>query len=150
MGHLNVPDGWQLVPKVPTQEMLDAAEKVEWADSDVRTNCLKQWYFMLAAAHQIERQQTSTTKRRNADSPPLPTESYVSENGLWEQRVVLNEESVREWGRAVERAAYEAAIKACEARVARFDEIRNEWARGLVVGSHNCANDIRALMQGRA
>ena len=44
------PEGWQLVPIDPTPEMLDAAEKVDWGDEDMRGSCCNQWHAMLAAA----------------------------------------------------------------------------------------------------
>jgi len=52
-------------------------------------------------------------------------------------------ESLRRWAG---KAAYAAAIKACEARAERFSALRNEWGRGLSDGAYDCANDIRSLM----
>jgi hypothetical protein len=34
----------------PTKEMIDAAERIDWADSDVRGNIVNMWQAMLAAA----------------------------------------------------------------------------------------------------
>ena len=45
-----VAEGWQLVPKEPTKTMLDAAERLDWSNDDVRGNCCNQWNAMLAAA----------------------------------------------------------------------------------------------------
>lgn len=45
-----VPEGWQVVPKDPTSEMLDAAEGVDLADEDMRGSCCNLWNRMLAAA----------------------------------------------------------------------------------------------------
>lgn len=45
-----VPEGWQMVQIDPTPEMLDAAEKVDWGDEDMRGSCCNQWHAMLAAA----------------------------------------------------------------------------------------------------
>jgi len=33
----------------PTKEMIDAAERIDWADSDVRGNIVNMWQAMLAA-----------------------------------------------------------------------------------------------------
>ena len=37
-------------PAVPTKEMIDAAERIDWADSDVRGNIINIWQAMTAAA----------------------------------------------------------------------------------------------------
>jgi hypothetical protein len=37
-------------PVVPTKEMIDAAERIDWADSDVRGNIINMWQAMTAAA----------------------------------------------------------------------------------------------------
>lgn len=44
-----VPDGWKLVPVDPVRSMVDAAERVDWADSDVRGNIYNMWNVMLAS-----------------------------------------------------------------------------------------------------
>lgn len=72
--------------------------------------------------------------------PPLPTESYIGEEGLWEMRVVLTEESVRDYARAVERAAYERAAQECFERP--YLEVLHDdyWT-----ACKDCADAIRAL-----
>jgi hypothetical protein len=47
-------DANKMVPEDPTESMLDAAEKVDWSDSDTRASCVKLWHVMLAAAPQPE------------------------------------------------------------------------------------------------
>lgn len=47
-----VSEGYVLVPIEPTRGMLDAAERIDWSNSDVRGNCCNQWNAMLAAAPQ--------------------------------------------------------------------------------------------------
>lgn len=46
----SIPEGWKLVPIEPTPEMIDAAEYVDWGDTDVRGSCINAWDRMLAAA----------------------------------------------------------------------------------------------------
>jgi hypothetical protein len=45
-----IPEGMVLVPNEPTEAMIDAAEKLDWANNDVRGNCCNQWQAMIAAA----------------------------------------------------------------------------------------------------
>ena len=45
-----VPDGWALVPEGATKEMVDASERIDWSDSDVRGNIHNMWNTMLASA----------------------------------------------------------------------------------------------------
>lgn len=45
-----IPPGYVLVPEEPTEEMVDAAERINWKDSDVRGNFINQWQAMIAAA----------------------------------------------------------------------------------------------------
>jgi hypothetical protein len=40
----------QPLPSEPTKEMIDAAERIDWADSDVRGNIVNMWQTMVAAA----------------------------------------------------------------------------------------------------
>lgn len=42
------------VPEHPTTAMLDAAEKLDWANEDVRAMCCNLWYVMNAAAPKPE------------------------------------------------------------------------------------------------
>ena len=42
----------KMVPEDPTPAMLDAAERIDWSDSDERGNCVKLWHVMFAAAPQ--------------------------------------------------------------------------------------------------
>jgi len=44
-----VPEGWQLVPKIPTLEMIDAMAKA-WQEAAVDEECVAEYYAMLAAA----------------------------------------------------------------------------------------------------
>ena len=37
-------------PAVPTKEMIDAAERIDWSGSDVRGNIINMWQAMTAAA----------------------------------------------------------------------------------------------------
>ena len=37
----------------PTKEMIDAAERIDWSDSDVRGNIVNMWQAMCSAAHGI-------------------------------------------------------------------------------------------------
>lgn len=60
--------------------------------------------------------------------PPLPTESYVGEDGLWEQRVVLTEDSVREYGRAVEAMVREQMAADAQRIRDERDRLRAELA----------------------
>lgn len=49
-----VPDGYALVPVEPTREMLDAAERIDWSNADIRGNCCNQWHALLAAAQEAK------------------------------------------------------------------------------------------------
>lgn len=44
-----VPDGLALVPIEPTRSMVDAAERIDWGDSDVRGNIYNMWNVLLAS-----------------------------------------------------------------------------------------------------
>jgi hypothetical protein len=52
--------GYKLVPIEPTLEMLDAAERIDWSDEDVRGNCCNQWNAMLSATNHATIQPLST------------------------------------------------------------------------------------------
>lgn len=47
---VRVPEGWRLVREGPMTQMVDAAERIDWANEDVRASCIKLWYAMLAAS----------------------------------------------------------------------------------------------------
>lgn len=50
-----VQPGMVMVPREPTEAMLDAAEKLDWSNEDVRGNCCNQWYAMIAAAEREQK-----------------------------------------------------------------------------------------------
>src|SRR5690606_24424488 len=64
-----VAGGLRLVPQDPTSEMLDAAERLDWSNEDVRGNCCNMWYVMLAAVPQPAEpvKQETMTARELAD-----------------------------------------------------------------------------------
>lgn len=44
------PEGFALVPVEPTKAMLDAAEKLDWGNEDIRGNCCNMFMAMMAVA----------------------------------------------------------------------------------------------------
>lgn len=64
-----VPEGWQVVPKDPTSEMLDAAEGVDLADEDMRGSCCNLWNRMLAAAPAPDHFRDATKMMTNPANP---------------------------------------------------------------------------------
>lgn len=71
--------------------------------------------------------------------PPVPKPHYLDDLAF---PVAYTPEELREYARAVEQAAYEAAIKACE-------EIENGSYKGCTTSgvAWECIDAIRSLMQ---
>lgn len=69
-----VPEGWKLVPVDPVRSMVDAAERVDWADSDVRGNIYNMWNVMLASTPaQPAQQEPSPIKAEHKTVTPSGT-----------------------------------------------------------------------------
>lgn len=78
-----VPDGWKLVPVDPVRSMVDAAERVDWADSDVRGNIYNMWNVMLASTPAPAQQEPSEAEMVCAEAYQV-VGCLLSDLGLFE------------------------------------------------------------------
>lgn len=78
--------------------------------------------------------------------PPLPEPRLIG--GIGDYREYWDADQMREYGRAVERAAYERAAKECELQITGSDyhflATHGHWDH-MAQAATNCAAAIRAL-----